>query len=104
MWKVFITLASKLTILKINPIALLTPPPSTKGGGNLILPIWQKNLIFSHKTFVESFITLASKLILLKINPIALLTPVAPMGEGIQFRLFGEKKLYLALKYLWKVS
>ena len=68
-----------------------------------MLPIWQKSLIFSHKTFVESFITLALKLILLKINPIAHLTPLAPRGEGIKFCLWGKKVLQLALKHLWKV-
>ena len=60
----FITLASKLIILKINPIAFLTPPPppSTKGGGNQILPILQKSLIFSPRIYVESFIMIASKM------------------------------------------
>ena len=60
--------------------------------------------MFSPETFVESFITLASTLTIFKINPIALETPLAPMGERIEFCLFGKKVLNLARKHLWKVS
>ena len=75
----FRALAAKLTILKINPIALLTPP-STKGGGNFILSFWQKILKYIPRKNVESFRALAAKLTILKINPFALLTP--PSTEG----------------------
>ena len=54
----FRALAAKLTILKINPFARLTLP-STKGRGNLILPIQQKSPINSPRTYVESFMMLA---------------------------------------------
>ena len=105
----FITLASKITILSINPVARLTPL-AQRGGGNLFLPIWQKSLIFNPRihvetrTCVEGFITLALKFTNLKINPIALLTPLTPKGEGINFCLFSKCVLYLVQEHMFKVS
>ena len=68
------------------------------------MPIWQKSLIFSPRTYVESFVTLASKLEMLKINPIALLTPLAPRGDGNKFCLYNKKVLHLAPEKMLKVS
>ena len=69
---------SKLIILKINPIALLTPP-SSEGDGYLILAILQKSLKISQFAYVENIRALAIKLkislrvsVILKINPIPL--------------------------------
>ena len=87
----FGVLASKFTILKIYPIAILTPP-RTKWRGNLILPICQKSLVFSPGTYVYSFWALASKLTILKINPIALLTlPSTKGGREFNFAYLAKK-------------
>ena len=90
----FGVLASKLTILKIDPIAILSPP-STKGRGNLISPICQKSLIFDPRTYVYSFWALASKLTILKINPIALLTPPQHQRWGEFNFAYLAKKSYI---------
>ena len=65
-----VSLVSKLTILKINPIGL-EPPLAQKGEGNNFA-FWAKSLIQSPGTFMANLVILASKLTILKINPIAL--------------------------------
>ena len=94
---IFSVLASKLIILKISPIALLTPP-STKGDGYLISAIWQKSLKISQYAHVQNFMALASKLrislglcVIWNINPLALKPPIAPRGLVSEFWLFGKK-------------
>ena len=80
------------------------PPLAPRGRGNLIVPLWQKSLIFGPKIFWESFITLASKLTILKINPIALLNPPSSKGgREFNFAYLAKKVLYLALENMWKV-
>ena len=97
-----ITLAPKFTILKINPIELLTPQ-EPRGEGIQFCLFGKKNY-FKPQNICGKFGDSGLKLTIFKINPIAVLTPPSTKGNVINFHPFGGKILYLAQEHMLKVS